>query len=352
MRHSRHLSNPDAIHPSGRAIAEIKFWVDSVRSVRIALLDLAVALRQYPEAVGYLVLVEPSVTAARIAEEWEGIASVLSRDVIGRLAICSVVEDRWTPNVPMEISSEFREWILETVRAEKSTIRIPVGRLDFAFVIQKLLLYQSLVLRTPVSISWLGRTAGCSYPTLSRVLQSLGSSIERTSDRKVSLRFMPDSELFALFSLAERSRVTKRFADRSGQPRSPEQNVQRLARINAKGVGIGGAMAARHYYPQLDLIGTPRLDLSIHMLSDEEAKDLLRRLDPALELESDPRKPAHVVVHTVLHSDPLFEPRDGGLAWADPIECLFDLHEARLEAQTREFAGGLRKGAISSGLKR
>jgi len=351
MRHSRHLPNLDAVHPSGRAIAEVKFSVDSVRSVRIALLDLALALRQYPKAVGYLVLVEPSVTAARIAEEWEGIASILSRDVIGRLAICSVVEDRWTPNVPMEISSEFREWILETVRTEKSTIRTPVGRLDFAFVIQKLLLYQSLVLRTPVSISWLRRTAGCSHPTLSRVLQSLGSSIERTSDRKVSLRFMPDSELSALFSLAERSRVTKRFADRSGQPRSPEQHVQRLERLGAKGVGLGGAMAARHYDPSLDLIGTPRLDLCTHLLSDDEVTALVHRLDPALEPESDPRKPAHVVVHAVSQTDSLFEQRPGGVAWADPIECLFDLHEARLEAQTKAFTSGLRTGVITRGLR-
>ena len=351
MRHTRHFPTPDAMHPSGRAIAEVKFGVDAVRSVRIALLDLAMALSEYPEALGYLVLIEPTLTPARIAEEWECMASILNRDVVERLIIGTVVDDQWIQSVPREPTPEFREWILETVRRSKSAIRGPSGRPDFAFIVQKLLLYQSLVLRTPVSVSWLGKAAGCSYPTLARVLQSLGSSVERTSDRRVSLRFMPDSDLSAVLSLAERSRVTRRFSDRSGQPRSPEQHVQRLERIGVQGVALGGTLAARHYCPALDLIGTPRLDLCIHMLSDDEATGLVRRLDPALEPERDPRKPAHVVLHSVPHANSLFEQRRSGLAWADPIECLFDLYEARLEAQTREFVSALRTGAVSSGFK-
>jgi hypothetical protein len=52
-----------------------------------------------------------------------------------------------------------------------------------------------------------------------------------------------------------------------------------------------------------------------------------------------------VVVHAVRHADPLFNPRDGGLAWADPLECLFDLHEARLEMQTAQFLAHLQTHA-------
>jgi hypothetical protein len=38
-----------------------------------------------------------------------------------------------------------------------------------------------------------------------------------------------------------------------------------------------------------------------------------------------------------------FTPRDGGLAWADPVECLLDLHEARLEMQASQFLEALQR---------
>jgi hypothetical protein len=67
----------------------------------------------------------------------------------------------------------------------------------------------------------------------------------------------------------------------------------------------------------------------------------IEQLDPALKRVADPLAPANVVVHAVSQVDPLFTPRDGGLAWADPIECLFDLHEARLDAQGSQFLAHL-----------
>jgi hypothetical protein len=42
-------------------------------------------------------------------------------------------------------------------------------------------------------------------------------------------------------------------------------------------------------------------------------------------------------------ADAQFIPRDGGLAWADPVECLFDLHEARLEMQAAQFLEALQR---------
>jgi hypothetical protein len=34
--------------------------------------------------------------------------------------------------------------------------------------------------------------------------------------------------------------------------------------------------------------------------------------------------------------------RDGGLAWADPVECLLDLHDARLEMQAKQLLDSLK----------
>ena len=66
-------------------------------------------------------------------------------------------------------------------------------------------------------------------------------------------------------------------------------------------------------------------------------------LDPALKQVEDPLTPASVVVHAVRHADAQFIPRDSGLAWADPLECLFDLYEARLDMQAGQFLEALQR---------
>ncbi len=69
--------------------------------------------------------------------------------------------------------------------------------------------------------------------------------------------------------------------------------------------------------------------------------DFMEKLDPALKPVADPLTQAHVVVHAVRHADPQFMPRLGGLAWADPVECLLDLHEDRLTLQASQFLEAL-----------
>ncbi len=339
----------DAIHPSGHAVAEVKFSVDAIRTVWAALLDLAFALGQYPEAHGFLVLVDPTVTLHRLREDWRSIHSVIRSDMLARITICVVTEGESFECFPQDPSAEWRTWLAEVVRGERAAMARHRGRPDFAFVLQKLLLYQSLVLRKPVTVSWLSQTAGCSYPTVAKALDGLGSLVERTSDRHVCLRFLPDQDLTSLLGRAEKARSTVRYADRSGQPRSPEMHLSRLEKLGVQGLGVGGAFAARHYLPTLDLIGSPRLDLSVHDLSEAADARFINQLDPALEPEYDRRKPANVVVHFIRHADPLLAPREQGLLWVDPIECLFDLHEAHLEAQATEFMNALRGGLIVSG---
>ena len=70
--------------------------------------------------------------------------------------------------------------------------------------------------------------------------------------------------------------------------------------------------------------------------------DFIEKLDPALKRINDPLEPASVVVHTHYHADPLFVPREKGLYWADPVECLLDLYDARLDIQAGQFLEALR----------
>ena len=63
---------------------------------------------------------------------------------------------------------------------------------------------------------------------------------------------------------------------------------------------------------------------------------ILRQLDPAL-------KPAkrgelsRVAIHTLYRPMSFFQEDAAASLWADEVECLLDLHEARLESQAAEF---------------
>jgi hypothetical protein len=169
----------------------------------------------------------------------------------------------------------------------------------------------------------------------------MGRAITRRPDRRLELREFPRQEWSRLLMISDEARSTMRFADRAGQPRSTSSLAERLQELRPRGVAIGGVLGARHFHPEFDLMGLPRLDVSVHVPERQADVAFVRRLDPALDATSDPAEPARLVVHFVRHREPLFEPEPGALPWADPAECLLDLHEARLEPQAAEFVRAL-----------
>lgn len=130
-----------------------------------------------------------------------------------------------------------------------------------------------------------------------------------------------------------------------GQPRSPQSLLRRLATLNRSDLAIGGIEGARHYKPDIDLIGLPRLDLLLHCPKGRIDWSFIERLDPALEESGERDAPATLVVHVLRRKESFFAPDDNikmsamprRLQWADPVECLLDLHEARLESQAKEM---------------
>ncbi len=337
----------EASRPESGAIAEIRFSVNALRTVRAGLINLTYALEDYPQGEAYLVLVNPAITSARLHDEWRRAAAVLKPEVLARLALCLVDSKGAIRGVPADPPADVQAWLREAVEQEAAHASAPTKRMDYEFVILKLLIHQWLMSGDAVTTTWLSHTAGCSYPTVARILKGLGSLIERTSDRRVGLRFFPPKEFSKLLAMSERARSTTRFVDRSGQPRRPDTHLRNLERMKPPGVAVGGVLGARHYVPELDLAGTPRLDLSIHRHGAPLNFDVIKALDPALEREDDPLKPANVVVHAIRHADPLFASGQGDLAWADPVECLLDLHEARLESQADQFLEALQRSRES-----
>jgi hypothetical protein len=339
---SSHPNAPDA--KIQNLIVEVKFGVDATRTLRTALLHLAEMIADDSKLSGLLVLADSVVTAGRLQKEWSRAVRLLRPELMKRMIICIASNGRFH-GVPSDPDPDVQAALRNIVDRKRGAGKARLTRTDYAFVIRKLLLRNRLLETEPMRIERLARLAGCTYPTAARVLKQLGGLVTRTSDRRAAIRYVPREFLAYLAANSERARTAVRFADASGQPRSSEALVRALERLQPAGVAIGGTLGAAHYFRQLDLVGTPRLDLSVHAPDGHADLAFVRALDPALKMLDDPLQPATLVVHAVRHADSLFEKRAGGLAWADPIDCYFDLQEAKLETQARQFMAWLEHAA-------
>jgi len=316
--------------------------LDASRTLRAEVLAMAEAADRDPDARQLLCLLSPRMTEERIEEEWHFLARVLRPEVVGRLSIHVVLADgrsRSFGDVPEALAAKLSRGSAQRERGP-GALRLPAP--PYAFLVPKLFVYAWLTNRGPVTARWLADTAGCSYPTVAAAVRRMGRAITRRPDRRLELREFPRHEWNRLLTISDEARSTMRFADRAGQPRSVSSLVERLQELRPRGVAIGGVLGARHFHTELDLMGLPRLDVSVHCPERQADVAFVKRLDPALDATSDPAEPARLVVHFVRHRKPLFEPDAAGLPWADPVECLLDLQEAQLEPQAAEFVRALR----------
>ena len=326
----------------GHRLIEVKVGVAALRNVRSGLMQLDYAMTERPGSEAFLVLLDTTVTRERLQREWNLAASVLRPELSDRLSLCIGDRDHFI-GIPRDPDPEAQRVLSHFVAGEHRGMNAGHARGDAPFVVLKVLLHHWLTDGAPVSTDWLASTAGYSYPTIAGVLRSLGSLIERQSDRRIRLRWFSRDEFGRLLAASGRARATVRFADRSGQPRSPESHIRRLEQLDPPNIAVGGVLGARHYVADLDLVGVPRLDLSQHCPRRPLDLGFVHELDPALKRVDDPLEPATVIVHAVRHAASLFSPRKGGLQWADPVECLLDLHEAHLERQGAQFLESLQR---------
>jgi hypothetical protein len=318
-------------------VFEVLVQPKDARRLRTALLEMARVASTDKTRRVVLVLEEPAITESRLREEWKGAASVLRPDLLARLSIAVRQSGKWTgipvPPVPGQLSI-----LDEILRHELSQKPVSARRRPEAhYEILRILIHQWLLGKGPLAIRSLMAISGTSHPTVSRSLERLDHYLKRHSDRSVELRIFPREEWARLLAVSDDVRGTVRFVDHSGQARSPESLLRRLRQLQRQDIAVGGVLGAKHYQPSFDLVGNPRLDLSIH--SGRKAVDLsfVERLDPALEQATRRDASPTLVVHCIRRAESLFQSGESGLVWADPLECLLDLHEARLESQALEF---------------
>ena len=322
-------------------LVEVKFGVTAMRSIREAIVQLAYAMAERPDRHALLILPDVSITRERLDQEWRRAASVLKPGLARRLTLC-VPNGTGFVGIPHDLDTAAQRVVRKALQLRRPQDSHAI-RGDASFAVIKILLNHWATNGEPITTDWLAKAAGFSYPTVAGVLDKLGSLIKRESDRRLRLRWFSADTYLQLLAASARARSTERFIDRSGQSPSPEALLRRLEKLAPPNLAVGGALGARHYAPDLDLVGLPRLDLSQHRPGQQLDLDFIQALDPALERAEDSLAPATVVVHAVRHADSLFTPRKGGLMWADPIECLLDLREANLRQQASQLFFAIEK---------
>ena len=336
----------------GDILVEVKTEIHGLRNFHAALMQLALQMGDDPTVQGLLVLVDPRISDGRLRQEVALGTRILREDVRDRISL-AIARSGSIDGLPDGLGEEFRAWLGELIRRESRAPGLHLKRADAFSIVLELLVNRWFDGTGPVTTAWLMSAGGHSYPTVAKALDRLASVVHRGSDRSVELSRFPREEWSRLVARAEEIRSTMWFVDASGQPRSAEILLERLKRLRRNDIAVGGVAGARHHYERLDLVGTPRLDLSVHC--PENALDLtfIEDLDPALERQTKQAgHPASLVVHCVRRRESLFARDADGFAWADRVECLLDLHEARLEHQAEEFVqffAGRRGHAIGGG---
>lgn len=333
----------------GETVFEVLIEPRDTRRLRTALMEMARIVAVGPARRTVLVLEEPHITESRLREEWVGAESVIRPELFDRLSLAIRRSGEWT-GIPSRPNASEVGILDEIVEHEHSRRPARSSRGSEAFYeILRILVHQWMLDKGPVAINWLMETSGASHPTVSKSLSRLDHCLYRHSDRSVELRYFPREDWTRLLAVSGDVRETVSFADTSGQARSPESLLRRLRQLGREDIAVGGVLGARHYHPSLDLVGNPRLDVSVH--SARKAVDLsfVKRLDPALERTTRRDQSPILVVHTIRRAASLFQGGDNGVPWADPVECLLDLNEARLESQALEFLASFRE---ARGLKK
>lgn len=332
---AKHSPTAD-LHVAGTLI-EVKTGLNAVRGVRAALLDLAYALQDEPASKrGLLVLVEPRITPTRLAQEWELASKTFRPSIGGRLGMVLIEQDK-LQELSGNLEPAVRNRLRQIARKEMAQPARNLPRVEYHPEILKILLHEWLLCHGPITAERLAKFAGCTYPTVASALRRLTQVLLRHSDRSVELGQFPAQAWAGLLASGDRTRHTLRFADRSGTPRSPDLLIRRLARLGRSDIAIGGVVGAKSLYRNLDIVGVPRLDITLHCPQNQLDTSFVQQADPALVLTGSHDEPAALVVHVIRRKESFFTPGLDVVPRADPVECLLDLHEMHLETQAQEL---------------
>ncbi len=337
---------PDAAPKNGSSSAStancrivLRKEIAGTRDLRAALLDLAAATAAETQGATWVLATRvPRMTAARVAAEWHRIAGLLRQDLAARMGVVAFAADGLAVE-PGGLEVRDRLAILEQelpARSAEGDVRpTAFSWTPKTFAVWHALLESWLNAEGPTRVEALQRRSGCSYPTARAVVDHLSAKRELSirKDRSVAFASLPRHSLEEVLVGGDRLRGICRYIDATGARPDAERLLRRVLSRNPVGVQIGGVAAARHYLPNFDLNGLPRLDL----LVTRSARGAVNELDPGLEVLVDAGVPALVVVHEQHGSATAPGP------YASAADTFLDLLELHLTEHAVEFASKYRQ---------
>jgi len=336
----------------GQHVLKLKQSLHSTRDLSAALFQLASLFADRAE-ITYATLVArlPKMGADRVQEEWRRLQKMLRPQIGKRLRMIALAVDR---DIIIPDGDELRRVMLFARDAFRCSERMhQVGSssapwTEKTFEAWRVLLDAWLRGEDPLPIHEIVRRSGCSYPTVAATIDRLqrNGEIERSRNRSAMFRTLPRRSLVEILTLSTHLRQTIQFVDTSGRP---SDVVGLLRRITSKAekamVAVGGVVAARHYTPNFDLNGLPRIDITTYRGA---SIDWLNEADPAMDRvgmqgQSEILRSPVLVVHRVLRAAAQFDAASGArLPWAGPAETLLDLFDLRLTSQAEDFVQEMR----------
>jgi hypothetical protein len=314
---------------------EVRRGISALRDLRDGLAHLAAVLAGAPAKRGYLVLSQAKIGADSLDREVQGFRSALRPGIDARLYVV-LTGDAGAAPCPSGMTPAVWERLQKELGAgERNQAQLPRPQLQSEVV--RVLVHQWLAGSGPLTSAWLADTVGCSYRTVAAAITALGPAITRSRDRSVELGYLPREAWRDLVAATKTARSTVLYADLSGQSRSVEYLAQKVQQLTRADIAVGGVMGALQYCPSLDILGAPRLYLCVHAPSPAVEPLRVEQLDPGLVESVDPRAPARLAVHFLRRRASFFRDDGNGARWADPVECLLDLHEASLDPQAQQM---------------
>jgi hypothetical protein len=338
----------DFLSRDGKTAVEVHRAIDGSRDLYSAVMQLAIFLERSPAIErACLVLNRTRMSLPRLKDEWQSSKKVLKRLTGQRLGLIVIGgNESWIdPDEPYfrKVACVFQEAGLSDDEAQGEAVQPQPGQK--LYEVWKVLLSRWLQKQGSITVGGLAEQVGCSYPTVRKALAklSLHSGLHTTSNRSVELKSFPHDAWRELLALSRTKRNSFRYRDASGERQTTQGLLRRLEKARPAQVAVGGVLAARHWHPNFDLHGTPRLDLVYHAPNGNIDLNFVQKLDPALTRVDDPSESAVLVVHPLYRASPLFiEPAENAIPWADPVETALDLYDLSLATQANRLLTHLR----------
>ncbi len=322
-------------------IVEIEEKLSALRDFRDTMVRLAQTLDDQSSKSGYILLIDPKVSSSRLNSEFHATLRALRPDLAQRIHMVTLTNgiiQEGARNLPISIEELLEDYTPTTLPSSGS-----LPRPDMQSEVLRFILLQWFLGRGPLTSDAIVNEVGCNYRTVVRTVARLGNSVRRGSDRSIELQRFPYDLWNEITAMSKKARSTINYTDYSDQPRSMESLYNRIAGIKRGDVAFGGVLGVNAHFPMLDVLGTPRLDISLHAFGGNYVPLRLEEIDPGLRPTTDPGRPVRIALHHLRRKSPCFTEQPDGVLVADPVECLLDLLEAGLTPQASSFLAHLEK---------